>query len=152
MLYSNQQMLEITGETKPRIQYWVLKGLFQPVDQGKGVGTSRRYSEGNLLEILVIQAITQNLPNVDFAKSILAEIRRTNPSFFSQLGDREDSIDKADCILTVLFESVNAIMVYVHDFEDATVCDRTYLSLGLRVYRMDLNFLKNTLRERIKSI
>ena len=53
MPYSSKQTFDITGETKQRIQYWVLKGLFQPADKGRGVGTSRGYSEGNLLEITV---------------------------------------------------------------------------------------------------
>ncbi len=144
-------MFKITGEKKQRIQYWVHKDLFQPVDKGRGVGTSRNYSGGNLLEILLIQELAPILNNVDFIKSILTEIKNNNPSYFAMPYD-EDRLDNNECILTVLFMSQTDMMVYVHGLEEAQKCINKYLPSGFKSFQMDLNVLKHMLVKRIKTI
>jgi DNA-binding transcriptional MerR regulator len=151
MIYSSKKIFKMTGEKKQRIQYWVGKGLFQPVDKGRGVGTSRGFSEGNLLEISLIQTLTPILKNVNFIKSILNEIRIQNPSYFA-VPNAEDSLDKNECILTVLFMSQDDMMVYIHDLKEAQKCINEYLSFGFKSFQMDLNVLKHTIIERIKTI
>jgi len=151
MTYSSKQMFEITGETKQRIQYWVLKGLLQPVDIGRGVGTSRRYSESNLLEIMLAQALAPILNNIDFIKRILDEIKDIKPSFFA-MSDEKDRIDEDECILTVLYLSDNDIMFNVHSLEEAKEWISKYLPSGFKSFQMDLNVLKRTLIERIDTI
>lgn len=151
MIYSSKQMFEITGETKQRIQYWVLKDLFQPVDKGKGVGTSRRYSEGNLLEIILVQALAPILNNVDFIKRILKHVRKEKPSYFAFPDNIEDRLDDDECILSVLFMSQNDIMVFVHGFEEAIEVMGRYLPSGFKSFQMDLNVLKKALVEKIRG-
>lgn len=150
-LYSRSEALEITGEKNQRIQYLALKGVFTPADKGSGKGTARKYSKSNLLEILLVQSLAPIVNNVDFIKSILDEIRKTKPSYFAVRGHAEDSLEKGGCILTVLVESKNAIMVYVTGLEKANEITNSYLPKGLIAVQIDLNFLKTKIVKKIKG-
>jgi hypothetical protein len=145
-LYTTTKMIEITGETKQRIQYWVLRGVITPADKGRGAGTTRMYSFANLLEILLVQTLTPILSNIDFIMRILDEIRKIEPPYFSVTG-KKDQTQKDECILTVLIQSDNAIMVYVHSIEEAAECISRYLPSGFKSFQMDLSVLKQKLIE-----
>lgn len=149
-LFSNKQMNKITGETKQRIQYWILKGVFHPADEGGGTGTSRRYSFANLLEILIAQTLSPILNNVTLIVNILNEIRKKYPTFFKESAGRRKDARKN--ILSVLIGSENTIMVYVHNVEEATVSMSNYVSEGFKCFHMDLDYLKTQLIEKIGRI
>jgi len=149
-LYTTTEMIEITGETKQRIQYWVLRGVIMPADKGRGAGTTRTYSFVNLLEILLVQTLTPILSNIDFIKCILDEIRKIEPLCFSVSGKKEQT-QKDEYILTVLIQSDNAIVVYIHNIEEAKDCIGEYLSSGFKSFQIDLSVLKQRLIEKVKG-
>ena len=151
MSYSSKQTFDITGETKQRLQYWILNDLLHPVDKGRGVGTSRRYSRGNLLEIMLIQALALILKKVDFIRRILNAIRETKPSYFALPDDCEYRLDD-ECILSVFFRSQDDIMVFVHDRAEANECIEMYRPDGFIAVSMDLNTLKKELMEKINTL
>jgi DNA-binding transcriptional MerR regulator len=146
--YSTTEMIEITGETKQRIQYWVLRNVIYPIDKGRGAGTSRGYSFGNLLEIILVQNLSQTSINIDFTKRILKHVREEKPSYFALPDNIEDRLDDV-CILSVLFMSQNDIMVFVHGFEETIEVMGRYLPAGFKAFQMDLNVLKKALVERL---
>ena len=149
-LYTNKQMNQITGETKQRIQYWILKGVFQPADEGRGIGTSRRYSIGNLLEITIAQTLTPILNNVALVANILNEIRKKRPTFFKNSAGSGGDAEKN--ILSVLIQSENAILVYIHGIEEAKESMGNYLAEGFKCFHMDLDYLKAQLISKIERI
>jgi hypothetical protein len=147
-LFTNKEMQRITGEQKPRIQYWVLKGVFRPALPGKGMGSGRRFSFGNLLEIAISQALATVLPNVSMIAVIMRNIRRERPSLFGvPSGDPESH---RESILSVLIQSPDAVVVYVHDLKEAReVLD--YLSKGFKIVHFDLDLLRRDLLEKVRE-
>jgi hypothetical protein len=150
ILYNNRQMLEITSESKQRIAYWILKGVFKPADEGKGIGTTRRYSLSNLIEISLATSLSQVLKNVDFIRSVLNEIRKTCPQVFSSPEDGDMPANKS--ILTILIHSENSIIIHVHGLEEAKRCLAKYVPDGFKSFNMDLAHLRRSLIGRIGKI
>ena len=149
-LYTNKQMFEITGEKKPRIQYWILKSVFEPADEGSGIGTSRRYSFGNLLEILIARSLARVLNNVAFIANIIKEVRKNYPSFFKDTLTQRSPVGKN--ILSVVIQSDNAIIPYIHNLKMAKQCLDTYLKDGMKIFHMDLDVLKADLLMKLGNI
>jgi hypothetical protein len=145
-LYNNKEMYSITGEEKPRIQYWILRDVFRPADPGKGMGSGRKFSFGNLLEISVAQALTPVLSNVSMIAVITEKIRAKRPSFFEEPLDAIKQGGRN--ILSVLILSPNAIGVYIHDLRGARQVLK-YLQKGFKIVHIDLDVLRRSLAEKI---
>jgi hypothetical protein len=147
-LYSNKQVLEITGEKRSRIQYWSLKGVFHAADPGSGIGTSRKYSFGNLLEIMITQQISIVIHNIGFVAGILHEIRNEAPRTFFDLTPNRTT-KSGEMILTVLIQSENAIVIYVHDIDKSEEYKRKWLPKEFAVVHWDLGMIKNALIDKL---
>ena len=145
-LFSNRETLRITGEEKPRIQYWILKGVFRPADPGKGMGSGRKFSFGNLLEIAIAQALTPVLSNVSMIAIIMKNIRTERPSLFelSPSGAKSAGRD----ILSVLIQSRNAVVVYVHGLKGAKDVLKD-LEKGFKIVHFDLGVLRGELLQKV---
>lgn len=142
-------MYKVTGETKQRIQYLVLKGVFVPADSGELIGAARRYSFSNLLEIMLAQALSPILNNVDIVKSILDQIRKEYPSFFQSVVNTSDSTKS---VLTVMIQSDNAVISYLHDLDELKQCLDRNLTKGVKFFIMYLKDLKAELIKKIATL
>ena len=82
--YTFKQVAQITGETKQRIQYWVLKGVLTPFRGGHatGTGTSRLYSYSNLVEISIGKGLTRYGIYVTCIKEIVYQVKEQLPELF----------------------------------------------------------------------
>ena len=145
-LFSTKEMLAITGETKQRVQYWVLKGVFKPEDVGLGIGTTRRYSFTNLFEINLAQVLSRVLKNVDFIRSVMNEARKTCPQAFSPAAEH---IPPNNNILSILIHSDNSIVIHVGGIDGAKKCLAKYVPKGFTSFHVDIAHIRSSLLKKV---
>jgi DNA-binding transcriptional MerR regulator len=71
MVFTKKRVSEITGLTPRQVQFYTEEGLVSPVESGGGRGRFRRYSKGNLLDLLVVQRLFSRGMTVGKIKSVI---------------------------------------------------------------------------------
>ena len=149
-LYTNKQLLEITGEKRSRIQYWILKGVFQPADLGTGVGTSRHYSFANLLEVTLAQEMSALLHNVDFITKVINEVRTKYPKFFEK-PSKYQKITGKNLLSVGYFSKLSNITSILNQKETNKALNKL-TSKGFKFFAMDLDVAKAELIQKINNL
>jgi DNA-binding transcriptional MerR regulator len=80
-----------------RLRNWTKEGLLKPIgDKNPGTGRARRYSEGSVIDALVLSTLTEalNIPAVEVAKMRDAE-KKTVLQLARMAAERFDEIERA---------------------------------------------------------
>jgi len=144
-IFSNQELIDITNEKRQRIQYLILKRVFEPYHPGSGVGTNRTYSFKNLLEVMIAKEISTIYMNVDHLKLALDFVRDEAPNIF-------DKNVKVDLVLTIYADSQGAIGYWLKSTEQTLKEAKKWLPKGKKLLLIDLNAVKTYLERRIIEV
>lgn len=98
---------------------------------------------------MLAQALIPILNNVDIIRSIIDQIRREYPSFFKSSFNGADSTKD---VLTVMIQSDNAIISYLHDLDELKQCLDRNLTKGNKFFVMYLGDLKAELIKKIEAL
>lgn len=147
-LYTTKEARDITDESRQRFDYWILKGVFQPADPGKGTGSSRKYTKRNMLEIMLVKKLSCIMPNINFVVRVFREIEENYAGYFDDLAEASSSIGRN--ILTLFLPTDLSLVIYIHDLNEATKTMRKWVSKG-QIHHVDLDALKQDLEARMKD-
>jgi hypothetical protein len=148
-LYSTKQMLEITGESNQRIQYWILNGVLAPSNPGSGTGTSRGYSIDNLLAIMVAKALSQNNFPIKLVAYFIKQINRDNRSFFKTLECPSDINEQA--ILSIKVNDMGGTLSNVTTFKELKGQIELLLRNDWPIIILNLDMIKAELKKRLSE-
>lgn len=143
-------MYTITGATKQNLQYWNMNGLITPFDCGQGIGTSRLYSYGNLVEITVIQYLWSLFPNNSgFVKYIMTRIRKDNPDAFENSWD--DPRFGSNILIIVVDDDSKYVEAYLRPKNEAKSIIETKSNAGCTVIFKQYDLIRTGLTRRLKA-
>jgi DNA-binding transcriptional MerR regulator len=148
-LYPTKEMLEITGETRPRIQYWILNGIISPLDPSTGTGTTRRFSFENLLEVMITKALSNSRIDIKIIANLVKQIRRERSDFFKK--HTYEKNENNQLVLAVDIFSQDSTFSAVSTFKEVQKRISGMLKRGNLVIMLNLDILKSILIEKLEQ-
>ena len=142
-IFNTKQTVKLTGIKLSRLKYLCTSGVLNPINRGDGTGISRKFTHRNLIEILIVRALTEQQIRLDFLPNILRAIEDECPNIY----DVKKSSDFKNYILTILIQSHHAIIMNLSDLQEAMDCMKQNICKGFTFIAIDLN----TIREEIKN-
>jgi len=146
-LYTTSEVLEITGEKSPRVQYWILNGIVKPEDPSAGTGTSRQFSFENLLQIYIAQCLSRARISVKIVAHVMHQIGRERANFFKK-GNYVDDPEK-QTVLSVEINSGGTAISRIHTLKEARESLNHLLGTGFLLLQLNLDVLKKILVNRL---
>lgn len=88
---SKKELVELLGLPPQTIQYYTDQGLVIPAENPRGRGVTRRYSEFNIFELLLIKELAKLGNDLKTIKQIMDHLRpsKGKPLVFSTEGGKE---------------------------------------------------------------
>ncbi len=148
--YNTKELQLITGESKQRIQYWILNGIISPYTPSAGTGTSRYYSFENLLEVLIVQTLSRLRIDIKIIANIMREIKQEIPGFFKSTNYEHDEKAQLILISNIMPDgSTHSSVITLKGLQTNFLSD-TWETRNI-VITMNLDVTKNYLLERIDN-
>lgn len=146
-LHTTREVLQITGEKSPRIQYWILNGIVKPYDPSGGIGTSRQFSFENLLEITIAQALSSARIYVKILANIMKQINRERADYFKRPGYVDDP--EKQTVLSILIISGGSAESIIHTLKEARDSLNSLLEHEFLLLQLNLDVLKKNLLKKL---
>jgi len=142
-LYTTNEVLKITGEKSPRIQYWILNGIVKPEDPSAGTGTSRQFSFQNLLQISIAQSLSKAKIWVKIITYVMRQIAQEKSDYFKKVDYVDDQEKQA--VLSIEVIGTGMVISRFHTFKEAKESLNHLLGSGSLVLQLNLDVIKKIL-------
>jgi DNA-binding transcriptional MerR regulator len=158
--FENREVTRIVG-IKPRTLIdWSERGLVVPhVQDAAGVGSRRRYSEDNLIELAIIKTLLADGIKRDLVRGIMQIVRdlslggrAANPLSFSTRAEEDN-----DLYLVINLHAPGFTLIVIREGQNTEEKQKDLAGLGQRVleagrcYVLNLGYLKKQIRRKLNA-
>ncbi len=149
--YVSREVFKILEVNAQQIQYWMLKGIFEPLDRGGGTGHTRTFSFANIMEIGLTLELVEDGLKLDSVASILNNLWEKEVSFFKLPVGKPKNPENQE-ILAYRFEKENSAFRFeIFPFKRTMKKLRFFYDEGCRANSINLDVLKADLIKKIES-